>query len=131
MVRGISPRASRAAVIGTGRRGTAAAAMLLGIVFAVMAFGTRGVSAADALTATDWQYLRSIGYEEQSYALDKATKGQRTIGYEEQSYALDKATKGQRKYLHKLINKPKIGTKLKTDLINSYLMAIGIETLPK
>ena len=112
MVRGISPRASRAAVIGTGRRGTAAAAMFLGIVFAVMPFGTRGVSAADALTATDWQYLRSIGYEEQSYALDKATKG-------------------QRKYLHKLINKPKIGTKLKTDLINSYLMAIGIETLPK
>ncbi len=61
MVRGISPRASRAAVIGTGRHGTAAAAMFLGIVFAVMPFGTRGVSAADALTATDWQYLRSIG----------------------------------------------------------------------
>jgi hypothetical protein len=112
MVRGISPRASRDAVIGTGRRGTAAAAMFLGAVFAVMPFGTCGVSAADALTATDWQYLKSIGYEEHSYALDTATKG-------------------QRKYLHKLINKPKIGAKLKTDLINSYLMAIGIETLPK
>ena len=112
MVRGISPRASPAAILGTGRRAAAAAAMFLGIVFAVVPLGTRGVSAADALTATDWQYLRSIGYEEHSDALDKATKG-------------------QRKYLHKLINRPRIGTKMKTDLINSYLMAIGIGTLPK
>jgi hypothetical protein len=112
MVRGISPRASPAAILGSGRRGAAAAAMFLGIVFAAAPFGTCGVSAADALTATDWQYLRSIGYEEHSDALDKATKG-------------------QRKYLHKLINKPRIGTKMKTDLINSYLMAIGIGTLPK
>src|ERR1700674_386860 len=102
MVRGIGPRASPAAMIGTGRRGAAAAAMFLGIVFAVVPFGTRGVSAADTLTPTDWQYLRSIGYEEHSDALDKATKG-------------------QRKYLHKLINKPRIGTKMNTDLINSYL----------
>ena len=112
MVRRISPRASPAAILATGRGGAAAAAMFLGVVFAVVPFGTRGVSAADALTATDWQYLRSIGYEEHSYALDKATKG-------------------QRKYLHGLINKPRIGTKMKMDLINSYLMAIGIETLPK
>ncbi len=33
--------------------GTAAATMFLGIVFAVILFGTSGVSAADALTATD------------------------------------------------------------------------------
>jgi hypothetical protein len=112
MVRRICPRASPAAILGSGRRGAAAAAMFLGIVFAVVPFGTRNVSAADALTATDWQYLKSIGYEEHSDALDKATKG-------------------QRRYLHKLINKPRIGTKLKTDLINSYLMAIGIGTLPK
>ena len=70
------------------------------------------VSAADTLTATDLEYLRSIGYEEHSYALDKATKG-------------------QRKLLHKLINKPRISTKRKLDLINSYLMAVGIEALPK
>ncbi len=72
--------------------GTATATMFLGIVLAVILFGANGVFAADALTATDWQYLRSIGYEEHSYALDLATKG-------------------QRKYLHKLINKPRLSTK--------------------
>jgi hypothetical protein len=92
--------------------GTVTATVFLGIAFAVMLFGTSGVFAADALTATDWEYLRSIGYEEHSYALDKATKG-------------------QRKLLHKLINKPRISTKRKLDLINSYLMAVGIGTLPK
>jgi len=112
MVRGIRPRASPAAIIATRRRGTLAATMFLGGVFAVILFGTSGGSAADALTATDWQYLRSIGYEEHSYALDEATKG-------------------QRKHLHKLINRPRITTKRKLDLINSYLMAIGIGTLPK
>ena len=112
MVRGISPRASPAAMTVTRRRGAAAAAMFLGGVFAVILFGTSGGSAADALTATDWQYLTSIGYDEHSYALDEATKG-------------------QRKYLHKLINKPRITTKRKLDLINGYLMAIGIGTLPK
>jgi hypothetical protein len=95
------------------KAGTAAAVtMFLGIVFSVILFGTSGVSAADALTTTDWQYLRSIGYEEHSYALDQATKG-------------------QQKYLHKLINKPKLSTKRKMDLISGYLMAIGIGTLPK
>jgi hypothetical protein len=92
--------------------GTVAATVFLGIAFAVMLFGTCGVSAADALTTTDWQYLGSIGYEEHSYALGQATKG-------------------QRKYLHKLINKPRLNTKRKMDLINSYLMAVGIGTLPK
>jgi hypothetical protein len=89
-----------------------AATMFLGIVLATILFGTSGVFAADALTATDWQYLKSIGYEEHSYALDQATKG-------------------QRKYLHKLINKPKLSTKRRMDLTNGYLMAIGIGTLPK
>jgi hypothetical protein len=112
MVRGISPRASPAAILASGRRGAAAAAMFLGIVCAAMPLATRSVSAADALTATDWQYLKSIGYEEHSDALDKATKG-------------------QRRYLHRLINKPRIGAQLKMNLINSYLMAIGIGTLPK
>jgi hypothetical protein len=48
MVRRISPRASPAAILAIGRGGAAAAAMFLGVVFAVVPFGTRGVSAADA-----------------------------------------------------------------------------------
>ena len=90
----------------------AKATMLLSIAVAVLLLRTSDVSAADALTTTDWQYLRSMGYEEESYALDQATKG-------------------QRKHLHKLINKPKISTTRRRDLINSYLMAIGIGTSPK
>jgi hypothetical protein len=112
MVRRISQRASPAATLAAGRQRVAAVAIFLGIVFAIVSFGGRGASAADALTATDWQYLRSIGYEEHSDALDKATKG-------------------QRRYLHRLINKPRIGAQMKMNLINSYLMAIGIGTLPK
>jgi hypothetical protein len=66
-------------MIGTGRRGTVAATMFVGGVFAVILFGTSGGSAADALTATDWQYLRSIGYEEHSYALDEQPKDNENI----------------------------------------------------
>jgi len=74
--------------------------------------GTTRLSAADALSPTDWQYLR-------------------TIGYDEHSYALERATKGQRKRLHKLIDNRKLSAKRKLDLINSYLLAISVEAVPK
>ena len=48
----------------------AKATMFLSIAVAVLLLRTSDVSAADALTTTDWQYLRSMGYEEESYALD-------------------------------------------------------------
>ena len=46
-------------------------------LFAVIALtglltGPTGASAADALTATDWQYLKTIGYDEHSYALENS-----------------------------------------------------------
>jgi hypothetical protein len=77
------------------------------IVVTSLLFSTTG-GAADTLTATDWQYLKLIGYEDRSYALEKATKG-------------------QLKHLHKLINNRRISTQRKLDLVNSYLFAIGIE----
>jgi hypothetical protein len=60
--------------------------LALALILAIVFFGTGRVCADDVLTAGDWQYLRSIGYEEQSSALERTS------------------TKGQRKYLHKLIN---------------------------
>jgi len=83
------------------------------LLLPILLFGTNGVSADDVLTASDRQYLSSIGYEEQSNALERSS------------------TKGQRKYLHKLINRPKISAKRKMNLVSSYLTAIGIGTVPK
>ena len=68
---------------------------------------TRG-SAAETLTAADRQYLKNLGYEEHAFALEKATKG-------------------QRRYLHRVINSPRIGQARKVELIKNYLIAIGIE----
>ena len=87
--------------------------LALAWILAILFFGTGRVFADDVLTAGDWQYLRSIGYEEQSSALERSS------------------TKGQRKYLHELINRPGISAKKKMDLIGSYLTAIGIGTVPK
>src|SRR6266498_1001372 len=83
------------------------------LLLPILLFGTNGISADDVLTASDRQYLSSIGYEEQSNALERSS------------------TKGQRKYLHKLINRPKISAKKKMNLVSSYLTAIGIGTVPK
>ena len=86
--------------------------MFPAIILAALLVGTVPVAATDFLTATDWQYLR-------------------TIGYDEHSYALERATKGQRKRLHKLIDNRKLSAKRKLDLINSYLLAISVEAVPK
>jgi hypothetical protein len=80
----------------------------LGGILTSLLFGANAAFAVDALTATDRQYLKSMGHEEHSYALEKATRG-------------------QQKHLHKLINNRKMTTQRKVDLINSYLTAIGVE----
>jgi hypothetical protein len=63
--------------------------------------------AAEFLTAADWQFLKSLGYEEHSDAFEKATRG-------------------QRKHLHRLINNQKYSAQRKRELINSYLFAVGV-----
>jgi hypothetical protein len=69
------------------------------------------VRADDALTTGDWQHLRSIGYEEQSSALERSsTKGQTQVSPQTRSG---------------------ISAKKRMDLIGSYLTAIGIGTVPK
>lgn len=65
-------------------------------------------SAAEALTAADREYLKNLGYEEHAFSLEKATKG-------------------QRRYLHRVINSRRISQGRKVELINNYLIAIGIE----
>jgi hypothetical protein len=91
----------------TPTTGVSAVIALVGLLV-----GTAAVSAADALTTTDWQYLK-------------------TIGYDEHSYALEAATKGQRKRLHKLINNLRLSDTRKANLIDSYLKAIPIGAVPK
>src|SRR5262249_57341738 len=86
--------------------------MYAGCVLMGRLVGTTAVSAADALTATDWQYLKAIGYDEHSYALEAATKG-------------------QRKRLHKLINNRRLSDTRKANVIDSYLKAIPIGAVPK
>jgi hypothetical protein len=81
---------------------------LLGSVLAVLTFlATHPAFAADALTLSDRQFLNGIGYDERSFALEKATKG-------------------QQRHLHRLINNRRLSHARKLDLINSYLIAIGI-----
>jgi hypothetical protein len=85
--------------------------------FVVTAFmgllvGTAAAPAADALTATDWEYLK-------------------TIGYDEHSFALEAATKRQRNRLHRLINDRRLSDTKKANLIDSYLKAIPIGAVPK
>jgi hypothetical protein len=84
--------------------------MMAGI--ALMGLLVGAVSAADALTAGDWQYLRRIGYDEHSYALEAASKG-------------------QRKHLHKLINNPRLSDTRKANIIDIYLKALPIGAVPK
>ena len=86
--------------------------MMVGIALMGLLVGTIAVPAADALTAGDWQYLRRIGYEEHSYALEAASKG-------------------QRKHLHKLINNPRLSDARKANLIDIYLKALPIGAVPK
>ena len=83
-------------------------ASLIGPVLAVLAsLGTHPAFAADALTLPDRQFLNGIGYDEHSFALEKATKG-------------------QQRHLHRLINNRRLSHARKLELINSYLIAIGI-----
>ena len=86
--------------------------MFPAIILAALLVGTVPVAATDFLTATDWQYLK-------------------TIGYDEHSYALETATKGQRKRLHKLINNRRLSDTRKANLIDNYLKAIPIGAVPK
>jgi len=86
--------------------------MIAAIALMGLLVSTTAVSAADSLTATDWQYLK-------------------TIGYDEHSYALETATKGQRKRLHKLINNRRLSDTRKANLIDNYLKAIPIGAVPK
>ena len=88
------------------------AGMMAGIALMGLLVGTIAVSAADALTAGDWQYLRRIGYDEHSYALEAASKG-------------------QRKYLHKLINNPRLSDTRKANLIDIYLKTLPVGAVPK
>jgi hypothetical protein len=80
----------------------------LGVIVTSL-FWTTASLAVDFLTAADWQYLQSVGYEKYSYAFEKAAKG-------------------QQKHLHKLINNQRISNRRKLDLINSYIFAIGVES---
>ena len=86
--------------------------MFPAIILAALLVGTVPVAATDFLTATDWQYLKSLGYDEHADALEKATKG-------------------QRKHLHKLINNRRISVQRKIDLVSGYLMAMPIGAVPK
>jgi len=81
-------------------------------VLAALLMGTGGAAAAEPLTASDRQYLK-------------------TIGYDEHTYGLERATKGQRKRLHKIINDPRLSEARKADLIGNYLAAIPIGAVPK
>jgi hypothetical protein len=89
-----------------------AAGIFSAVVLAALLTGTAGVSAAEPLTASDWQYLK-------------------TIGYDEHSYGLERATKGQRKRLHKIINNRRLSEARKGDMIGAFLSAIPIGAVPK
>ena len=89
------------------RRGTHLPSLLASALAVLASWGTHPAFAADALTLPDRQFLNAIGFDEHSFALEKATKG-------------------QRRHLHRLINNRRLSHARKLDLINSYLIAIGI-----
>jgi hypothetical protein len=86
--------------------------MFAAVVLAALFIGTAGAPAAEPLTASDRQYLKAIGYDEHTYGLERATKG-------------------QRKRLHKIINNPRLSEARKADLIGNFLAAIPIGAVPK
>ncbi|MGA9207154.1 MAG: hypothetical protein WB347_05095 [Terriglobales bacterium] len=85
---------------------------LLGIVLAAILASMTAARGADPLTQADWQYLESINYSHDSYAIKRMGDSERIK-------------------LHALILDPKLSGEAKQKAVYDFVLSSGLTTPPR